>query len=187
METFIREYNNRLTREECNQIIKFHKDSPDQHPGITLSGIIPDKTSMDVDIIVKRGGEEIDKIIYDELKIVFQEYLKEFENTGLINCYANLNIFDSSYIIQKYNKNEGKYDWHGDAGFGSGSTPRHFSVILYLNDVEEGGETEYKYQNVSVKPEAGKFIIAPSYPQWEHRGAMPTSDDKYIVTTFMCG
>ena len=49
-----------------------------------------------------------------------------------------------------------------------------------MNDIEEGGET-YFY-NGKVKPEAGKLILFPATWTYNHKGNMPKSDDKYIIT-----
>lgn len=36
---------------------------------------------------------------------------------------------------------------------------RIYSVIIYLNEVEKGGETYFPRVNISVKPETGKVLI----------------------------
>ena len=37
-----------------------------------------------------------------------------------------------------------------------------------------------------VKPEVGKLIIHPASWPYIHKGYMPESDDKYILTTWLC-
>jgi hypothetical protein len=54
-----------------------------------------------------------------------------------------------------------------------------------LNDVEEGGETEFYYQDKKIKPKAGRMVIAPSGFTHTHRGNVPTSNDKYILTSWV--
>jgi hypothetical protein len=56
--------------------------------------------------------------------------------------------------------------------------------MFYLNDVEDGGETEL-YQNTMVKPKAGRMVIAPAYFTHTHRGNIPVSNDKYILTSWV--
>ena len=66
-----------------------------------------------------------------------------------------------------------------------------FVFIFYLNDVEEGGETGFLFKDedtndfFKVKPEAGKLIIHPASWPYIHKGYMPKSDDKYILTTWL--
>ena len=57
---------------------------------------------------------------------------------------------------------------------------RIVTFLFYLNDVEEGGETFF--YNGKVKPEAGKLILFPATWTYNHKGNMPISNDKYIVT-----
>lgn len=57
--------------------------------------------------------------------------------------------------------------------------------MVYLNDVTEGGETDFYYQRRSVQPRAGRMVIAPAYFTHTHRGRVPVSGDKYIVTSWV--
>jgi hypothetical protein len=54
--------------------------------------------------------------------------------------------------------------------------------MVYLNDVEEGGETEFLYQGLKIKPEKGTLVVWPSSYTHVHRGNPPYSNDKYIIT-----
>jgi hypothetical protein len=62
---------------------------------------------------------------------------------------------------------------------------RILAFILYLNDVEEGGETEFITLNRLVKPETGKVLCFPCNFMFPHKGNIPISNDKYIVTAFV--
>ena len=55
-------------------------------------------------------------------------------------------------------------------------------VLLYLNDVAEGGETEFLYQSLRIKPKKGTVIICPTDFTHTHRGNPPLSKTKYIAT-----
>ena len=53
--------------------------------------------------------------------------------------------------------------------------------MVYLNDVEEGGETEFLYQQLKIKPSKGRVVIWPGSFTHLHRGNPPMST-KYIAT-----
>jgi hypothetical protein len=53
--------------------------------------------------------------------------------------------------------------------------------MWYLNDVEEGGETEF-FGNYKIKPETGKFVLFPATWTYPHAALVPRSGDKYIIT-----
>ena len=87
--------------------------------------------------------------------------------------------------IQKYKKGEGHYSsWHIEIE-NLGSSKRVFSMIVYLNDVYEGGETQFLYPGISVKPKKGSLVIFPSAYPFVHRGVKPVSNDKYIIATWI--
>ena len=54
--------------------------------------------------------------------------------------------------------------------------------MTYLNDVEDGGETEFKLQNLKIKAEKGKTVIWPVDWTYTHRGIISPKQEKYIVT-----
>jgi len=63
--------------------------------------------------------------------------------------------------------------WKGD---------RFLNILFYLNDVEEGGETEFYFDDCTVRvpPKKGRIVIFP--PLWTHihAGLAPKSGNKYI-------
>ena len=59
---------------------------------------------------------------------------------------------------------------------------RSIAWMIYLNDVEEGGETEFLYQKKRYKPIANTALLWPGSLTHQHRGNPPLSGDKYILT-----
>jgi hypothetical protein len=90
---------------------------------------------------------------------------------------------------QKYLVDQGGYPyWHSEVYPQVGHNEALHRVLLfmfYLNDVEEGGETEFYYQQLKIKPKKGDMVIAPAYFTHTHRGCMPKSNDKYILTSWV--
>ncbi|WP_306523150.1 2OG-Fe(II) oxygenase [Rheinheimera sp.] len=90
---------------------------------------------------------------------------------------------------QKYQAGIGNYNyWHCEV-FPQAplNEPLHRTLLFmyYLNDVTEGGETEFYYQNKAIRPKAGRMVIAPAYFTHTHRGCVPKSNDKYILTSWI--
>lgn len=83
--------------------------------------------------------------------------------------------------VQRTLPHEGYHAWHQESAC-IGSSVRVMNYMLYLNDVEEGGETEFLYQGVRLKPEAGKLVIFPTSYVYPHRGNPIYSGEKYIIT-----
>lgn len=96
-----------------------------------------------------------------------------------------------SVNMQKYLQNKGGYfHWHSEfyphpTDPDQDSLHRTLLWMVYLNDVEEGGETEFYYQNLKSKPKQGTLVIAPADFTHTHRGNMPISGNKYIFTSWI--
>lgn len=91
--------------------------------------------------------------------------------------------------MQRYRKGLGNYNyWHCETYPQSGTTePLHRALLFmyYLNDVEKGGATEFYYQQRALQPKRGQMVIAPAYFTHTHRGCVPESNDKYIITSWV--
>lgn len=90
--------------------------------------------------------------------------------------------------ILRYRAGEGGYrHWHAEIfpDAQCESLHRLLFFIYYLNDVEAGGETEFLFQDVRIQPRKGKLIIAPAGFTHTHRGNIPQSGDKYIVSSWL--
>ena len=59
---------------------------------------------------------------------------------------------------------------------------RVLAWMIYLNDVTDGGETEFPTQGKRFQPRAGDVLIWPAYWTHPHRGIVSESQTKYIVT-----
>jgi hypothetical protein len=83
--------------------------------------------------------------------------------------------------VQRVEVGGGYHMWHYESSSRVVSQ-RNLAWTLYLNDVHEGGETEFLYQSVRVQPKRGTFVLWPAGFTHTHRGNPPLSNSKYIVT-----
>ena len=90
----------------------------------------------------------------------------------------------SDYSVRVYYKGQGKFLEHVDQSAGP-NVIRTFGIILYLNTVDDGGETDFMDYKLKIKPEAGKLVIFPCNYLFRHEGTVPLSEDKYIITSFL--
>ena len=91
--------------------------------------------------------------------------------------------------LQKYRQDSGGYHhWHSEIYPQNASCDSLHRVLLwmfYLNDVEDGGETEFLYQGRKIAPKKGRLVIAPAGFTHTHRGNVARSGDKYIATSWI--
>jgi hypothetical protein len=93
-------------------------------------------------------------------------------------------ISQSGIKIQKTIPMGGYHVWHSENSTLE-TKGRAVAWMLYLNDVVEGGETEFLYQSKRVKPKTGRLVIWPAGWTHTHRGNPPLEGEKYIITGWM--
>lgn len=191
---YIVEYQNSLTPEFCEIIIsKFQKSKI--KPGHTLGGYTPSvKNTLDYPVLYDNiEWKNENEILYQALSEGLNKYLKQVQTItypdGSTVNLNNLNMLtdDSMFNIQVYNKNIGKYTYHNDFKIDTYNNfvrYRMITFIWYLNDVDEGGETEF-WGSYKIKPKTGKLVLFPACWTYPHTGIMPISSDKYIITGWL--
>jgi prolyl 4-hydroxylase len=66
-----------------------------------------------------------------------------------------------------------------------GVPTRDISIVGYLNQGFEGGETYFDRQNLKVKPQTGHVIVFPSYYTHPHQSLPVTRGCKYAFTSWL--
>ena len=184
---FIGIYDNYITPEDCNMAIKLYEDQCKFNN--TLNRI-----DFEQSPILKKQDQQYfaseDKIDvwWESLKTIILNYEIAWNhykiNTGAEASYNN-NFYFTSLKIQKTLPTEGYHVWHIEHNKGFHNEARAFVFSIYLNDVEDGGETEFLHFSKRIKPKKGRIVIWPSAFPYVHRGNPPLSSEKYILTSWM--
>ena len=117
------------------------------------------------------------KFFYQTVMTTYEEkYRKKYDSLGAVVQHS-----PKGMRIQKTRPHQGYHAWHCENADLCTSS-RLMAYTLYLNTVEEGGETEFLYQGVKIKPEPGKLAIFPAYYTHPHRGNPIYKGIKYIVS-----
>ena len=191
---FVYTNKNSLSVGLCQEIIKLFEEEKHKYPGGTAVGI--DKNIKDTTDFLINGSNviwaEIDTCLRNEvyknleqyLKLLNQEYENVNANLGTSYEFKFMNRKKLSFEtlqIQRYDIGGGRYAYHNDEDF-TKERYRVLTYLFYLNNVEEGGETDICNSKFLIKPEAGKLIIFPASWCFPHAGHIPKSGSKYIVT-----
>ena len=180
----IYENNNALKPKVCEDIIQRFRHDDRKAPGITTSGkVMPElKKSMDLAISDLDEWEDIDRTLFQSLTENHEEYAKRILEIIGKPLWSS-EIKDTGYNIKRYRQND-YYNWHVDCQTYIEGWTRTIAGIWYLNEVEEGGETEFAFGH-KVVPETGKLILFPATWNFPHRGLSPIKGNKYIITSFV--
>jgi len=179
--TFIFEKNNALPFDICKEMIRrFEACEEEQYEGHIGQNVEKDrdiKRSTDLVTSGKENWKDIDKELFRSLGSAIAEFRETYP-------FFKGAFKDMGYAIQRTRPGE-FYHWHIDGGSHEFSH-RQLVALWYLNDVEgPGGETEFGYQNIKIKPEEGKLVLFPPFWTHEHRGVTLEKGVKYIATTWV--
>ncbi len=181
--SFIYEVQGALAPDVCREMIRrFEANVGQQYPGRIGQGADLEqsiKKSTDLRISGRPDWKDIDGILVRSL----------MENVRIMAArfpfFAANSFKDMGYNMQRTQPGE-YYHWHVDGGPGEFSQ-RQLVAIWYLNDVPgPGGETEFMFQEVKIKPQEGKLLLFPPFWTHDHRGVTLQQGIKYIATTWVC-
>lgn len=162
----------------CDELIQYHKTG-NKRPGMVAQGI---DTSIKDSTDVNFNNDVLSRIGYGKvLSRCVDLYLNRYEQA---QGQYGFGIIEPCNIIH-YKPNGGFKIWHKERQSSElPSAVRHLVWMTYLNDVTDGGETEFLYQNVKIKAEKGLTLIWPSDWTHTHRGIVSPTQEKYIVTGY---
>ena len=104
------------------------------------------------------------------------------EEYPLIGSGMVKDLFVSQLKMQKTRPTEGYHSWHCEYNNQLENVRTALAFMVYLNDVDEGGETEFLYQSKRIAPKFNRFVCWPAGWTHIHRGNPPLSNEKYVVT-----
>jgi Rps23 Pro-64 3,4-dihydroxylase Tpa1-like proline 4-hydroxylase len=165
-----------LPRSFCNNVIQKFELDDRKRQGQVGSGVrLEIKRSCDLSITGKEDWKSYDEAFFKSLNNALKEYLRfipeEYIQFKALGRFED----DTGYQIQKTQPGD-YYIWHHDQ-----TKTRLVTFIWYLNDVKDGGYTEF-IDGTRIQPEAGKLIIFPATWDFLHRGVSPKTETKYICT-----
>ena len=184
---FIGVYDNYISPEECNRAIKLYEDQDKFNNTLNRLDFEQAPVTQKQDQQYFAMPDNIN-VWWESLKpmmvnfdLAWNHYVK---NVGADDAYG-VPFHFTDLKIQKTLPTEGYHVWHIEHGKGFSNEPRAFVFSIYLNDVEDGGETEFLHFSKRVKPKTGRIVIWPAGFPYVHRGNSPLSGEKYILTSWM--
>jgi Rps23 Pro-64 3,4-dihydroxylase Tpa1-like proline 4-hydroxylase len=179
--TFIFEKHRALSPEVCGLAIeRFEQLKEEQYEGRIGQNVGKDrsvKKTTDLVVSGKPHWKDIDQALFRSIGEAILEFREAYP-------YFKGPFKDMGYGIQRYNPGE-HYHWHIDGGSHEFSQ-RQLVALWYLNDVPgPGGETEFLFQDLKIRPEQGKLVLFPPFWTHEHRAVTLREGIKYIATTWV--
>ena len=188
MDKYIKVYDNAIDELSCSEIIKKFEDSHESFETVHQE---------EGDNII--SFEQITLVEHEEWKSVQNGMLQLFQDY-IIHYKIDCNVYDKMWPdtygyeavrIKRYLTNDyDRFDPHVDVK-NQETAKRFLSFFIYLNDVKEGGETQFVNINkpgtfipYTVEAKRGRLLMFPPTWQYYHAGLKPISGKKYLLHSY---
>ena len=188
MDNFIKIYDDVLDKVSCETLIEKFEDSHEYYDTVHLedqSGVISFEQ-------ITLANHPEWKEIQEGLMEIFQDHIMRYK----IDCKIHAKQWPENYgyeavRIKRYLPNDyDRFDSHVDV-LNYETARRFLAFFIYLNDVEEGGETHFAnlqkigtYIPYQIKPKRGRMLMFPPLWMWYHAGLKPVSGMKYLLHSY---
>lgn len=172
-------YDNSVEEYVCDYLIDFFEKSVDlqvkvendKKPNFTELNLT--ENSKDNEEITNIHNYFIQKTF--EYRNIYYEFVDK-------RCFPEKHNFEQ-FRIKRYVPNSNElFDTHVDVADYE-SARRFLSFFWYLNDVRDGGETEFV--DLTIEPRKGRLVVFPPLWVFPHKGNEPISNPKYIISTYL--
>ena len=177
-------FENALPIAECNKLIDYFEEMKKLNNTMTRQQLNDFKAHeksdetlfMLEDMRVLRPMTTTATVFLTKFWECYREYASVYSVLLDVQTHGIMNMH-----LQRTLPGQGYHVWHFEnANVMTSNRVTAFSV--YLNTVEQGGETEFLHQGFRAMPKAGTILIWPPTYTHTHRGNPPLSGPKYLLT-----
>ena len=188
MDNYIRVYDDVIDEESCQKLIEKFEDSTKDFQTVHLDDGDNAISFKQITLIEHEDWKSVQQGMLE----LFQDYIMHYN----IDCKVMSKQWPAIYgyeaiRIKRYLANDyDRFDPHVDV-LDYETARRFLAFFIYLNDVEEGGETEFidtykpgTYIPFQIKPKRGRLLMFPPMWPWVHAGRKPVSGMKYLLNSY---
>ena len=188
MDNFIKVYDDVIDKPSCESLIEKFEDS---HEYFKIVHEEDGNERISFEQIVLVDHEEWESVQQGMLEL-FQDYIMHYK----IDCKIGQKVWPEEYgyeaiRMKRYLANDyDRFDPHVDV-LNHQTSRRFLAFFIYLNDVDEGGETEFISLNKKgtfipyrIEAKRGRLLMFPPMWPWPHAGLKPVSGNKYLLHSY---
>jgi hypothetical protein len=172
---YVRVYDNALPEQYCQQLIQQFERHDKKH-------YQDDDIKRFTEINVVQAGWDIAPL----LNTILQYKQRYWSDCGIDDRQIQTNHSWEEIRMKRYLPHVDEFRPHVDT-YNLDSMRRFLVYFWYLNDVEDGGETEiYGLDRpMRIQPRQGRLLMFPTTWQYLHAGLIPRSGPKYIIGGYL--
>jgi hypothetical protein len=180
IEQFIGIFSNVINDEICSAYVKWFNIVSEQN--LTMSSKtdsgMPIDLRKDEVIHIPRGlpngcfPSELNPQLWKNISECYNRYHNEFE--------IHRNLTSYGFKVHRVLPTGGYHMWHHEHAFNA--PYRVLAWHLTLEAPTSGGETEFLFQSLKIKPRVGQLLIWPAGFTHQHRGNPPLEGQKTYMT-----
>jgi hypothetical protein len=174
----VRVYPDRLSVAQCQRLIDGFEAWDEQH--VVRGG--EDETARFTELNLTQCWPEGHDLAFGAILPVFDAYSRDLQISPT-QWPAEL-AFEELRIKRYWPNGQDQFLEHVDVG-DHASARRFLAALLYLNDVADGGDTEFPLWGQHIHPQAGSVLVFPPLWPWLHAGRPPISGTKWILSTYL--
>lgn len=178
---YVRWYDHALTPTFCGQLLTAFQQSAQQHvrrePGWRAGLDASAWTELD---ITPLADDALKGFFFQQI----DEYLSRYNQDVGLSIPVPGSTRLAEFRIKRYQPGAAEnFQLHFDSI--NEVADRYLVFLWYLNDVAEGGETEFPDLRIKVAARTGRLLMFPPYWMYQHTGLPPHSGEKYILSTYL--
>ncbi len=169
-----------LTNKECDILCELIEKN---HTRSQVAGLGNQKNTYD------KGRTSSTSTLTDSDPVVQTVNNKMYTELGIDEAYSEITQGQIYQVGQHFNHHNDYFDGDGYINHCLSSGQRTWTFMIYLNDVEEGGETEFRNLDLKIKPIKGTAVVwknsdgkGTENPASHHCGTHVIKGKKIVIT-----
>ena len=188
MDKYIKVYDNVIGEESCKMLIEKFEDFHEHFKTVHEEDGDNRISFKQIILVDHKEWESVQNGMLE----VFQDYIIHYK----VDCKVYDKMWPETYgyeaiRIKRYLDDDyDRFDPHVDV-LDHHTSRRFLAFFIYLNDVEEGGETQFMnlhkpgtYIPYMIQPKRGRLLMFPPTWQYYHAGLKPISGKKYLLHSY---
>jgi hypothetical protein len=163
----------------CNELINIFRSNPQLHERYD-NNAKPNFTQLNF-----TANRNLEPVVHDYLVGTSMNLLRDYREIVPETDYWPKKYAFEEFRIKHYTDNGiDQFEWHVDS-ISLSTSKRFLAFFWYLNDVEEGGTTEFPNIEMSIVPKQGRAFIFPPLWLYPHKGSLVKKGEKFLLSSYL--